>query len=275
MPRVLMRTHTTFFRSRIALPARVALCSAAFAGSSLAAAQPSVLIEACNGLKNAGKKAQCLKQAGVTRVSGNEAKLANSKVEELVPFTLDVAVTTCETVMKGLIKRHAEAVEDTIESTDQVFAVTWPSVDGKAANYCSVDRQTRRIVSIGKGEKALSGEKLAKAVAEAEATTKMLDEIKAGNYGSFVQQAKTALTADFKDPSSAQYRGLFLSGGGMPVLCGEVNAKNSYGAYVGFRRFYATGKSLLNSVEAAKSDFVFEQMWPRMCGEKKALIDNL
>jgi len=260
----------------MALPVRVTLCIAAFAGSSVAAAQPSVLIEACNGLKSAAKRAQCLKQVGVTNASGNEAKSTStsSKVEAAVPFTLDTAVTVCETVMKGLVKRHAEAVEDTTESTDQVFAVTWPGIDGKPPNYCAVDRQTRRIVSIGKGEKAFSGERLAKLLAEAEATTKILDEIKAGNYGSFVQQAKTALTADFKDPSSAQYRGLFLSGTAMPVLCGEVNAKNSYGAYVGFRRFYATGKPLLNSVEKATSDYVFEQMWPSMCGEKKAAIDN-
>lgn len=276
MPRVLTRTNTTFFYRPIALLVQFAVCIAPFAGSSLAAAQPSVLVEACNGLKNAAKKAQCLKQAGVTRSSVNEATSmsTNSKVEAVAPFTLDVAVTACETVMKGLVKRHAEAVEDTTASTDQVFAVTWPEIDGKAANHCSVDRQTRRIVSIGKGERTLSGEKLVKALAEAEATTKILDEIKAGNYGSFVQQAKTALTAEFKDPSSAQYRVLFLSGEAMPVLCGEVNAKNSYGAYVGFRRFYATGKPLLNSVEKGTSDFVFEQMWPSMCGEKKAAIDN-
>ena len=40
----------------------------------------------------------------------------------------------------------------------------------------------------------------------------------------------------FLDPSSAQWRDLYLRG---IVLCGEVNAKNAYGAYVGFRRFFA------------------------------------
>lgn len=59
MPRVLIRTPTTFFRRRIALPVRVALCIAAFTASSLAGAQPSLLVEACNGLKNTAKKAQC------------------------------------------------------------------------------------------------------------------------------------------------------------------------------------------------------------------------
>ena len=38
------------------------------------------------------------------------------------------------------------------------------------------------------------------------------------------------------DPSSAQFRHLSTRDG---VLCGEVNAKNRYGAYVGFRPFFA------------------------------------
>ncbi len=265
-----------FSHCNVALLLQISLGTAAVAGSSFAIAQPSVLIEACNGLKSAAKKAQCLKQAGATKASSNDLNLPapSAKVEAVAPFNLDVAVTACEAVMKGLVKRHAEASEDTTASTDQAFAVTWPGVDGKPPNYCTVDRQTRKIVSIGKGEKAFSGERLAKLLAESEATAKMLAEIKAGNYGSFVQQAKTALSADFKDPSTAQYRGLFLSGEAMPVLCGEVNAKNSYGAYVGFRRFYATGKPFLNSVESPKSDMVFEGMWPSMCGDKKATIES-
>ena len=56
-----------------------------------------------------------------------------------------------------------------------------------------------------------------------------------------VAQAKVALTYTFKDPGSAQYRnvGLYKSttGKGGDIVCGEVNAKNSYGAYVGFQRF--------------------------------------
>ena len=54
----------------------------------------------------------------------------------------------------------------------------------------------------------------------------------------------------------------------MPVLCGEVNGRNSYGAFVGFRRFYATGKAMLNEIEPARDTFVFDRMWPKLCGEK-------
>lgn len=59
----------------------------------------------------------------------------------------------------------------------------------------------------------------------------------------FSEDAKAALVASYKDPESAQFRGTFIikyEWRGMEVhsLCGEVNAKNSYGAYVGFTPFY-------------------------------------
>lgn len=39
-----------------------------------------------------------------------------------------------------------------------------------------------------------------------------------------------------KDPGSAKFRNLkVIEGAG--ILCGEVNAKNAFGAYVGFRKF--------------------------------------
>ena len=44
---------------------------------------------------------------------------------------------------------------------------------------------------------------------------------------------------DLKDPSSAQFRNVKY-GKGVPgawPMCGEFNAKNSYGGYVGFQRF--------------------------------------
>jgi hypothetical protein len=45
--------------------------------------------------------------------------------------------------------------------------------------------------------------------------------------------------ASFKDPSSVQFRDLKYkekTPGGW-AMCGEFNAKNSYGGYVGFQRF--------------------------------------
>lgn len=59
-----------------------------------------------------------------------------------------------------------------------------------------------------------------------------------------VQDAKQALADGMKDPSSVQFRNVrlvnYLDG---QVICGEVNAKNSYGGYVGFSPFVASSSA--------------------------------
>ena len=52
------------------------------------------------------------------------------------------------------------------------------------------------------------------------------------------EEAATAAVSDLlKDPFSAQFRGIECSDFG---CCGEVNAKNLYGAYTGWRTFSAS-----------------------------------
>jgi len=57
----------------------------------------------------------------------------------------------------------------------------------------------------------------------------------------FAKWAKAQLERPLKDPGSVQYRDTHvfreLEGRGR-YLCGEINPKNSYGAYVGFQRFW-------------------------------------
>jgi len=68
---------------------------------------------------------------------------------------------------------------------------------------------------------------------------------KAPDYTRFVVEAKAEIARGFKDPASVQYRDLFISVTPNPAednkprtaLCGQINAKNSYGGYVGFQRF--------------------------------------
>jgi hypothetical protein len=52
-------------------------------------------------------------------------------------------------------------------------------------------------------------------------------------------EAMEAVAAQMKDPASAQFRGLKSgkTGTGFVFVCGEVNAKNSYGGYNGYRPF--------------------------------------
>lgn len=59
-----------------------------------------------------------------------------------------------------------------------------------------------------------------------------------------IEAALAATRAELKDPESARFRNLraFMQGNGLMAVCGEVNAKNSYGGYIGFQPFTATIK---------------------------------
>jgi hypothetical protein len=56
---------------------------------------------------------------------------------------------------------------------------------------------------------------------------------------------ESAVAAQMRDPSSVQFRNVKT---GTDALCGELNAKNGFGGYVGFKPFvahFATGQSPL------------------------------
>jgi hypothetical protein len=61
--------------------------------------------------------------------------------------------------------------------------------------------------------------------------------------GSDAEHAKRTVADSLRDPSSAQFREvrkvrLHFAGNRVTLICGEVNAKNGFGGYVGFRPFY-------------------------------------
>jgi hypothetical protein len=61
-----------------------------------------------------------------------------------------------------------------------------------------------------------------------------------GEFKEITKSLRNFLVTDFKDPSSPQFRNVVLRQSKDKVsfyLCGEVNGKNSYGGYIGFRRF--------------------------------------
>jgi len=72
---------------------------------------------------------------------------------------------------------------------------------------------------------------------------------------------KSFVANRLKDPDAAKFRGVKVK---WDTVCGEVNAKNSYGGYVGYRRFYAIDGSDLHMEE---SNFD-ENQWDRFCGPK-------
>lgn len=69
---------------------------------------------------------------------------------------------------------------------------------------------------------------------------------------------KMVIANGLKDPDSAKFRRVKVK---WDTVCGEVNAKNSFGGYVGYRRFYSIdGKDL----HMEESNFREEQ-WERFC----------
>jgi hypothetical protein len=59
-----------------------------------------------------------------------------------------------------------------------------------------------------------------------------------GTDAHFTEEAKDRISATMHDPDAAQFRSLrVVRVGDERALCGEVNGKNRFGAYVGFTRF--------------------------------------
>lgn len=55
--------------------------------------------------------------------------------------------------------------------------------------------------------------------------------------GAMIAKLKSTMDSGLRDPSSAQYRGFvaYAIGEGDTLLCGELNAKNGFGGYGGFK----------------------------------------
>ena len=65
------------------------------------------------------------------------------------------------------------------------------------------------------------------------------------------------VVANLKDPDSAEFRN-------QNGFCGEVNAKNGFGGYTGFKRYIATDKNLV-VIEGALPLVDFNEAWAKVC----------
>lgn len=57
------------------------------------------------------------------------------------------------------------------------------------------------------------------------------------NEKALIEKSKKQLLNQLKDPDSAKFRNISVKD--KTLVCGEVNAKNSYGGYTGFTFFYS------------------------------------
>ena len=92
----------------------------------------------------------------------------------------------------------------------------------------------------------------------------------AAGHAAFVATAKRTISAGLKDPDSAKFRNLAVyrpaTGKGL-ALCGEINAKNMYGAYVGFRPFFSLDGGLSEVAELDGSG-LYSTLSESLCAKK-------
>lgn len=87
----------------------------------------------------------------------------------------------------------------------------------------------------------------------------------ARDQAAFVKAAKAAVEAQLRDPGSVQYRNLQVAQhADGPMLCGELNAKNGYGGYTGYRQFISSTGSMVYLGDQ------IEALWPEYCANAKA-----
>ncbi|WP_461344569.1 hypothetical protein [Brevundimonas sp. GN22] len=87
-----------------------------------------------------------------------------------------------------------------------------------------------------------------------------------GTNQNLIKEAKKDVASVMHDPSAAEFRNLrVVKTGSMSVVCGEVNGKNRYGAYVGFTRFMSSPKNLAPLIEDLNSDNGFAQAYSMGC----------
>lgn len=91
------------------------------------------------------------------------------------------------------------------------------------------------------------------------------DKTTDGKKIGWMQKGMEATKSKLKDPSSAKFQGVYFHQGAdsIPMTCGEVNSKNSFGGYGGFQRFVSAGKADLTFLEEQVADF--PTIWNRFC----------
>lgn len=91
------------------------------------------------------------------------------------------------------------------------------------------------------------------------ATSALASPLSRKNEATLIRKVEDALAHDrLRDPASAQFRGVHVAYHACPAnfdchkdpsplwaVCGEVNAKNGYGGYVGFEPFVFTGSGTI------------------------------
>jgi hypothetical protein len=103
------------------------------------------------------------------------------------------------------------------------------------------EKQTRRIAGLKKAEKKIRDLQQRYSSLRAKPLPNNANELApAGRKAAAIAKVKANILESLKDPDTTVFRRITASpDGGM--ICGEVNAKNSMGGYIGYRKFVNIG----------------------------------
>ncbi|OJU74914.1 MAG: hypothetical protein BGN93_01395 [Acinetobacter sp. 39-4] len=101
-------------------------------------------------------------------------------------------------------------------------------------------------------------------------TTEVSQPKKENKAGLLLFFAQEQIKQSAKDPSSVQFRGEQLHEKTKygAVACGQVNAKNSFGAYTGYKGFVATENDMTIYIENGANAKKFASKWNELCVNK-------
>jgi hypothetical protein len=86
-----------------------------------------------------------------------------------------------------------------------------------------------------------------------------------GRQQMWIRKCQDAVREKLKDSDSAKFKDVYFIRGRdkIPTTCGQVNSKNSFGAYSGFERFVSMGSADKTFLKSEFKDF--HNLWNRFC----------
>jgi len=81
----------------------------------------------------------------------------------------------------------------------------------------------------------------------------------------WIIKGKEMVSSLLKDSDSAQFRHVFFSDKEVPIVCGEVNSKNSFGGYAGYQKFLTGNRPDLTFFQTDMKPTEFVEVWNRLC----------
>ena len=83
----------------------------------------------------------------------------------------------------------------------------------------------------------------------------------------WMERGKVSVREKLKDPDSAKFQNLYFHKGkdNIPMTCGEVNSKNSFGGYGGFQKFISAGSPELTFLSEQMDANEFANVWNKFC----------